>query len=711
MQFLSTTTNLLLIIAGFGVLIFVHELGHFLAARWAGIRTDAFAIGMGPAMFSWRKGAGFAWGTTHALVVKRTGKAPRDLSRAELDRYGLSSTEYSLRWLPIGGFVRMLGQDDADPGNVSNDPESYNVCPVNKRMVVISAGVIANLVLAVALFIVAFLAGVQSEMPVVGEVPALLPAGSARANNAAALGIDGEGLRPGDLITRIDGEEVKTFVDVRVKAAMSKPGHELLVEVKRPGVDVPLEFPITPRKDGSGLLGIGIDPARSTRLSEDDSDGSLLKELEKIGLAAGGVRPGMLMVRAGGRQVDTYEQFQEMVDALDGAPVPAEWVAAAEGEAAEGPAVRVEVPSEPDFDILLYPVPPAGVDQNAEQGLIGLAPLVRIRQVFEKSGGNHDRLRADDVILRAGAADGPRMATFRAEVARHSGGEIDLVVLRGDEEVPVRARVDRKGRLNVGIEGAWDLPLIAEPMERLRRADLGAQGEDALVPSPVSGLLLMPRTRIDAVGGTAVTDWASFREALRRGTEVNGRGANLTLTVTHPTPGREPETMDLVLSEEDVARLHDLGWSSRLARAWFDPRFTTLSAEGNPFRAAIMGFEETYKVAVMTYLTIDRLVRGSVGVEQIRGPVGIVHVGTQVADRGFTYLIFFLGIISVNLAVINFLPLPIVDGGLFLFLIYEKLKGRPPSLAFQNAAAIAGVALIATALLVVTWNDLMRLVG
>ncbi|MCI0584192.1 MAG: site-2 protease family protein, partial [Chloroflexi bacterium] len=67
--------------------------------------------------------------------------------------------------------------------------------------------------------------------------------------------------------------------------------------------------------------------------------------------------------------------------------------------------------------------------------------------------------------------------------------------------------------------------------------------------------------------------------------------------------------------------------------------------------------------------------------------------------------------ISANLAVINFLPIPIVDGGLFLFLVYEKLKGRPPSLAFQNAAAIVGIALIATVFLVVTWNDLVRLVG
>ena len=121
--------------------------------------------------------------------------------------------------------------------------------------------------------------------------------------------------------------------------------------------------------------------------------------------------------------------------------------------------------------------------------------------------------------------------------------------------------------------------------------------------------------------------------------------------------------------------------------------------------------EETQKFIVMTYLTIDRLIRGSVGVEQLRGPVGIIHIGTQIADRGLTFLIFFLALISVNLAVINFLPLPIVDGGLFLLLIYEKLKGRPPSLAFQNAATIVGMFMIGTVLLVTFYNDVMRLVS
>ncbi len=115
----DTGFNFALIVLGFGLLIFVHEGGHFLAAKWAGIRTEAFAIGMGTAVVSWRKGIGFAWGSTHRAVVAKTGKAAHDLSLAELERHGIGCTEYSLRWLPIGGFVKMLGQDDADPNYVS----------------------------------------------------------------------------------------------------------------------------------------------------------------------------------------------------------------------------------------------------------------------------------------------------------------------------------------------------------------------------------------------------------------------------------------------------------------------------------------------------------------------------------------------------------------------------------------------------------------
>ena len=72
-------------------------------------------------------------------------------------------------------------------------------------------------------------------------------------------------------------------------------------------------------------------------------------------------------------------------------------------------------------------------------------------------------------------------------------------------------------------------------------------------------------------------------------------------------------------------------------------------------------------------------------------------------------MMFFMGMISVNLAVINFLPLPIVDGGQFLFLVFEQVRGRPVPIKIQNAATLAGLVLIASLFLFITYNDIVGL--
>ena len=154
-----------------------------------------------------------------------------------------------------------------------------------------------------------------------------------------------------------------------------------------------------------------------------------------------------------------------------------------------------------------------------------------------------------------------------------------------------------------------------------------------------------------------------------------------------------------------------LGHAFPLPMEIFDPKFTVLSADGDPLRAIAMGFRQTVRMIEQVFLTLDRVGRGSVGVEQLQGPVGILHTGTQVADEGFMYVLFFLALISVNLAVVNALPIPIADGGLFVFLMYEKFRGRPPSIAFQNAAAMAGIALVAGVFLLTFYNDIARIFG
>jgi regulator of sigma E protease len=682
MDFLTGTFNFVLIILGFGLLIFVHEAGHFLAAKWAGIRTEVFAVGMGTPVVSWRKGIGWALGSTQSKVVARAGKAPVELTDEELERHGIGETEYSLRWLPIGGFVKMLGQDDLDPSAVSARPRSYNVCPVPRRMVVISAGVIANIILALVLFVWAFMVGVGAEQPVVGQVDPSMP---------------GAGLiEPGDRVLAINDREVRTFADIDIYVAMAKPEEPVSILVDRPALPEPLNVQVVPQKDPlTGLLGIGVSRGRSNTLYEEQPDGTIAAILEAAGFAETGLQPGMTLVEAAGQPVATYGQLDELVAISGGQQVPTRWRDAA------GEHIDVDIPAQPLFQIMRYPQAPTA-DQNIERGLLGLVPLVEIASVSE--GPNADVLEVGDVVLRLGPIDGPRMANLRAYLSTRAGKTVDLTVLRDGVEVMLEGLVDRKGRLNFGPGYAWDAPLIAQPMARIREL----QGT-AVNPTPVGDLMLMGRTRLVSVGETPVDDWADLRETLRAQT-TPGQPATLSLTVAHPTPGNPTEDLTINLTADDVETLHELGWVSSLPPSPFSPMLTTLSAGGNPIRAVVMGFVETHKFLLMTYLTIDRLVRGSVGVEQIRGPVGIVHIGAKVADRGLMYLVFFLGIISVNLAVINFLPLPIVDGGLFLFLIYEKLKGRPPSIAFQNAATILGIALIATVLLVVTWNDVVRLV-
>jgi regulator of sigma E protease len=99
-----------------------------------------------------------------------------------------------------------------------------------------------------------------------------------------------------------------------------------------------------------------------------------------------------------------------------------------------------------------------------------------------------------------------------------------------------------------------------------------------------------------------------------------------------------------------------------------------------------------------------------VSYKNMMGPVGIFNAGRQFAYRGPDWLIWFLSMISANLAVVNFLPIPIVDGGLFTFLIVEKIQGRPLSAKTQSIAQVVGLAIILSVFLLVTYQDIARMV-
>jgi regulator of sigma E protease len=201
-----------------GVLVFVHEFGHYLAARWRGVRVEAFSIGFGHAIASWTDSHGTVW---------------------------------KLAWLPLGGYVKLHGQerpqDVADEVRATWVPgETFHDKPVLSRAIVVAAGPIANFVLAIVLFAGLFIAlGIPVTLPVVGAV---MP------DSAASRA----GLMVNDRIVSIDGAPVKTFEDLQHIIA-AHPGESLKVVIRREDTDRQIEVTTESHDAGGhqvGLLGV-----------------------------------------------------------------------------------------------------------------------------------------------------------------------------------------------------------------------------------------------------------------------------------------------------------------------------------------------------------------------------------------------------------------------------------------------------------------------
>ncbi|KOP29623.1 zinc metalloprotease [Exiguobacterium sp. BMC-KP] len=120
------------------------------------------------------------------------------------------------------------------------------------------------------------------------------------------------------------------------------------------------------------------------------------------------------------------------------------------------------------------------------------------------------------------------------------------------------------------------------------------------------------------------------------------------------------------------------------------------------------GVSETWRMSTLIVGAVGDLVTGVVGVDQLSGPVGIVKMTDQVADSGFSMLLTWTALLSVNLAVFNLLPLPALDGGRLLFLFLEALRGKPVDPQKEGLVHFVGFALLMLLMLVVTWNDIQK---
>lgn len=278
---MSLLHTIVAFLVALGLLVIVHELGHYWVARWCGVKVLRFSVGMGKIVYS--------------------------------RRIGPDQTEWAVSLLPLGGYVKMLDAREQDVSGLPPEEQKREFTRQNvwKRIAIVAAGPLANFLMAIAVFAILFMHGI--------------PEPSARVRQPAEQTVAYKmGLKGGDLITAVDGEPVSIWSDLRWKIlqlAIEKQPAQLKVQRSPDGQDstveesvtLPLDSLTTEDLEGDflGKLGIGLGRPRAT----------FAKVLPGGPAAAAGFRDGDVIREANGMPVPDSPALIEIIKASPGKPV------------------------------------------------------------------------------------------------------------------------------------------------------------------------------------------------------------------------------------------------------------------------------------------------------------------------------------------------------------------------------------------------------
>jgi regulator of sigma E protease len=217
--------------------------------------------------------------------------------------------------------------------------------------------------------------------------------------------------------------------------------------------------------------------------------------------------------------------------------------------------------------------------------------------------------------------------------------------------------------------------------------------------SPASKAHLMKGDLITAVQGQPVKSWSEIKEHIQ-----NSAGRPVEITIQR---GKEHLTVTVVPEQGVEKNLFGEEVKTALIGIVASGKYDNVKL--GVWGAITQGFLKTWEVTKLTCLTIVKLFQGVVSIKTLGGPIMIGQLTGQAAQEGFSYLIPLLAIISINLGILNLLPVPILDGGLIFFFLIELIIGKPISLKKRDVAQKVGLFLLAVLIVVVTMNDLSRI--
>jgi regulator of sigma E protease len=539
------------VVALLGVLIFVHELGHFVCAKAFGVKVLRFSLGFGPKLLGFSRG----------------------------------ETEYRLSLVPLGGYVRLLGEDPAEPIPPVDRTRALAAKPLWQRYTIVIAGPAFNLMLPLVIYFIHYAGQHTLLPPTIGTVLPNLPAAEA-------------GLLPGDRVETVDGRPVRYWEELE-RVIADSPGTTLRFGIRRRS-DAE-ERDVTPVKiERTGPLRmrervgwIGVSPRF---------------HLPEIGVldpsspaSQAGLRTFDFVTAVNGQPVATWTEFARSIEHAGAAPLRLNFL---RGGYSAVPFAHIEL-EEPGSAVVL-PVP-----------------------VFDSGG---------------------------------------------------------KRRYETGILSAELFVYSVEP------------------GSPADQIGIRRGDQILALDGEPLPHWDLLRERL-------AAGANRSFRISWLSPGgvrHEATFKQEVRSQLDAYRQEEqhlvFGAQSRLA--WkTEPPVPITNRFGY---AASHSFERTGQIIVAMTYGFAELLRGRVPLTTLGGPIMIGYVAGVAAEQGFDQYLWLMALISINLGLLNFLPVPILDGGLLMFFTLELFTRRPPSRRAREIASYVGLVIVVTLMLFALRNDVVR---
>jgi regulator of sigma E protease len=733
--------------AGLTFVIFVHELGHFLVAKACGVKCEKFYVGFDFLEF---KLPILGW------------KIPRALFKFQ---YG--ETEYGLGSLPLGGYVKMLGQDD-DPRNAEHeaariraaaphadsarveaiatgkaaegfvdgqsvekltnealahphpgsasaeeapvaatttegktillDPRSYPAKPVPARMAIISAGVIMNLIFAVILAAVAYRLGVK-EMP--AYVGSTSPGGAAWS----------QGIEPGSKILQI-GEGGKPYehlrwIDIRT-TAMLNSGSEISLLARRPNGEEKW-YTVKPVKNPETKMPIvGVGMPHKTEIETFPESAAYLNPKADVPLM-----DYDSVIEVDGQKVVRGADLTTIFAQRPLGPLTIKVERRERGK--DGKIVEKSTAKPEVLEAVVQPKPMRELGLNMKIG-----PIIGIQagSPAAKAG-----LQVGDVIVEVnGQPVGDPLSLSQRLTPKASGAEAITLVVEQKDKPGEAARRTISVVPELPLQSPTQLPGSASSIEPIGVAfDMTFEVAEVVPNGPAAAAGLLP--------GDIVTKaqhaWKSKEDAekasklarfnLMSDIELGPQKAAWAILAyslqrlnpeipTKLTWTRDGQSMSAEIMPRDSEVFFDDTRGIELYQQWETREVNSWS------EAAALGFRETKDQLTQVLTILHRLVTGRISITNLSGPPGIIAVAASVASQGAAALLLFLTMLSANLAVLNFLPIPALDGGHMLFLSAEAVRGKPVDEQLQMRLTVVGVVCLLSLMVFATMMDVGRLI-